>query len=222
MKANVKPTKPTNLSDQYWDRLSDSDKALYQRIRPLVAATYEVDVGLSQVEAFLARQAEDMTAMGGLMELEPDFQRGHVWTQEQRVRYVESFIRGQAPNLIMFNCPGWSRGKEKGDIPSHHFQCIDGLQRLTTLRMFMKGELTVFDGLTAASLTGTPFDPKRMRIRVGVYEFCSRAELLQFYLDLNAGGTVHAQEELERVRGLLNKASPADPSRTQVKMAGKH
>ena len=141
------------------------------------------------------------------MELDPDYQRGHVWTTEQRVRYVESFIRGRAPNLIMFNCPGWTSGKQRGDIPEHHFQCIDGLQRLTTLRMFMRDEVQVFNGLTATALSGTPFDPKRLRISVGVYEFATRAELLQFYLDLNAGGTVHPQEELDRVRELLAQAS---------------
>lgn len=204
---NSTPAKPQDLSEQYWGRLSDSDKALYAPIRPVAAATYEVDIGLSQIESFLSRQDEDMRSMGGILELEPDYQRGHVWTAEQRVRYVESLIRGRAPNLILFNCPGWTRGKKPGDIPEHHFQCIDGLQRLTTLRMFMRDEVQVFDGLTASALLGTPFDPKRLRIKVGVYEFATRAELLQFYLDLNAGGTVHPSEELDRVRALMAKAN---------------
>ncbi|MYM92537.1 DUF262 domain-containing protein [Duganella vulcania] len=204
---SIKPKKPADLSDEYWGRLSDSDKALYERIRPVVAASYEIDVGLHQIESFLKEQEEAMRSMGGLLELEPDYQRGHVWTHEQRVRYVESLIRGRAPRLVMFNCPGWTRGKQLGDIPGHHFQCIDGLQRLTTLRMFMRDEVQVFDGLTATALSGTPFDPKRLRIRVGVYEFVTRVELLQFYLDLNAGGTVHPKEELDRVRALLTQAN---------------
>ena len=72
----------------------------------------------------------------------------------------------------------------------------------------MAGEITVFGGMVASDLKGSPFDPYRLtyRLQVGIYEFTSRAELLQFYLDLNNGGTVHAPQEIERVRGLLAQA----------------
>lgn len=96
------------------------------------------------------------------------------------------------------------RGGVKGDIKEHTFECIDGLQRLTAVRKFLAGEFTVFGGLTAADLKGTPFDVSRFRFQFCVYEFVSRSELLQFYLDLNTGGTVHSESELARVRQLLD------------------
>lgn len=202
-------SKPWNVSDSYWSSLSDEHKALYAVVRPQATATYEVDVQLGYVENFLRSQSSDMAAMGGALELEPDFQRGHVWTNEQRVKYVESLLRGCAPRTIMFNCPGWTRGKEPGDIRPHTFQCVDGLQRLTAVRMFMSGELRVFGDLCAADLKGSPFDPARYRLKIAVFEFTSRADLLQFYLDLNSGGTVHGTAELDRVRKLREAARAA-------------
>ncbi|CAJ6634256.1 Protein of uncharacterised function DUF262 [Burkholderia pseudomallei] len=194
--------KPWDLSETYWESLTDSHKALYALVRPQAKATYEVDVQLSHVENFLKGQTEDMALMGGALELEPDFQRGHVWTDVQRVRYIESLLRGCAPRSILFNCPGWSRGPQAGDIPSHTFQCVDGLQRLTAVRKFMSGDLRVFGDVTAEALKRSPFDPSRYTLKVAVYEFSRRVDLLQFYLDLNSGGTIHGTDEINRVRQL--------------------
>lgn len=199
--------KPFDLSDGYWSRLKPEHQALYLRVRPMPTATYTVDVGLNHIESWLKGLQDDMVTMNGSFELEPDFQRGHVWTLEQRTRYMESFIRAAAARTIMFNCPGWNREGGAGDINSHTFQCIDGLQRLTAIRRFMADEVPVFDGLVASMLEGTPFDPVRMRIQVAIYEFRWRADLLQFYLDHNSGGTVHPKSELDRVRLLQSEAA---------------
>jgi len=43
-----------------------------------------------------------------------------------------------------------------------------------------------------------------------MYTIAKRADLLQFYLDLNSGGVVHSDDELERVRGLRDQALVAD------------
>ena len=77
---------------------------------------------------------------------------------------------------------------------------------MTAVRDFMAGRLTVFDGWTEADLRGTPFDVGRYTIAVSVYEFGRRADLLQFYVDLNSGGTVHSKEELDRVKALQSNA----------------
>lgn len=36
-------------------------------------------------------------------------------------------------------------------------------------------------------------------IRFEFYEFDTYAELLKFYLDFNSGGTVHSNEEIQRI-----------------------
>lgn len=200
---------PYGAAENQWNALSPEHQALYALVRPMPNAAYTVDWMLSGLEKSLADIKASMEGLGGSFELNPDFQRGHVWTDAQRTAYVEALLRGMTTGRILFNCPGWSRAQgPEGDIPENTFYCIDGLQRLTAVRKFMAGEVKVFGGLVAEDLRGSPFDPFRMsyRIQVGIYEFTSRAELLQFYLDLNLGGSVHEPQEIERVRGLLAQA----------------
>ncbi len=199
--------KPFDLSDSYWNSLSDRARELYGIVRPLPKAAYSVDTQLGYIEKFIESQTRDMEAMGGSFELDPDYQRGHVWSDAQRSSYVEALLRESAPRTILFNCPGWSRSDgAAGDIPSHTFQCIDGLQRLTAVRKFMAGDLAIFGSMKVSELEGTPFDAKRYRLTFAVYEFIRREDLLNFYVDLNGGGTVHSQEELDRVRTMRDQA----------------
>lgn len=201
---------PLGLSAAYWGKLTPAHKALYAVVRPLPGAAYTADWGLSELERTLATTADSMRDVGGSFDLEPDFQRGHVWTDEQGSRFVESWIRGLDVGRIVFNCPAWSKPTSgDGDLPDYTFQCVDGLQRLTAFRKFVRGDIAVFDGLSAQDLKGSPFDPLKhvYRLRVVIYELDRRADLLNLYLALNAGGTAHAPEELARVSALLAQAS---------------
>lgn len=206
---------PTNygLSENYWNSLDSEQQGWYHLVRPLPEAAYTVDWPLNSLEQTLSSIEADMRDVGGTFELIPDFQRGHVWTDAQRSAYIESLIRKTVTARILFNCPGWVSTGQVGDIAQNTFQCIDGLQRLSAVRKFMAGEIRVFGGKTAEDLRGSPFDPSRptYQLKVGIYQFTSRSDLLRFYLDLNAGGTVHASEELDRVRGLLSVALQQHP-----------
>ena len=205
----MSPKAPYGTSDKHWNSLSPEHQALYLKVRPMPNAAYTVDWLLSGLEKSLASIQSSMEMAGGSFDLNPDFQRGHVWTDAQRAAYVEALLRNMTTGRILFNCPGWTNNPDAGgDIPSNTFQCIDGLQRLTAVRKFLAGEISVFGGMVAEDLRGSPFDPFRMtyRLQIGVYEFSTRAELLQFYLDLNVGGSAHEPQEIERVRGLLAQA----------------
>lgn len=206
-KRTAELAKPRDLSEKYWASLSPASQELYLKIRPMPKATYSVDILLPDLEEFLERQRSAMASMGGTFELEPDFQRGHVWNDMQRIRFVEALLRSTANCQVMFNCPDWeSAGGPDSDIPDHTFQCVDGLQRLTAVRKFMAGDFTVFDGISASDLKLTPFDPCRYRVKVSVFAFNTRADLLDFFLRLNSGGSVHSEEELTRVQDLMDKA----------------
>ena len=206
--SHAKIHKPAELDDAYWASLTDRDRQLWHIVKPMPRAAYTVDQSLSTVERYLDSLSADLTSGGGRLELEPDFQRGHVWTDEQRSRYIESVLRLQASPKILFNCPGWVNPYEGGTIPEATMQCIDGLQRLTAIRKYVAGDITVFGGLTVHDLKGSPFDVKRSRMtfQVAVYEISERAELLDFYLRLNEGGTIHTEQELQRVRALRELA----------------
>lgn len=83
--------------------------------------------------------------------------------------------------------------------------CVDGLQRLIALRRFLNNELKVFGFLLK------DFEDKdNMLRRIGLLRFNinnlqTREEVLQWYLDFNTGGTVHSQEEIDRVKKLLEE-----------------
>ena len=199
----------TTAQNCFVANLPPEHQEMYALIHPLPDAAYTMDSAIASIEKTLATIERDCTdAPTGCFELEPDFQRGHVWTQDQQIAYVEAIFRKTAPNRIMFNCPGWTReSTTAGDINDNEFQCIDGLQRLTACRKFMAGEFTLFGKYKAQDLKGTPFDPRRFTLQFCIYEFNSRADLLNHYLRINSGGSVHTPEELDRVRALLALAA---------------
>lgn len=167
---------------------------------------YACDVGWDYLEAWLADHDRAVT-----LDLDPDFQRGHVWNDAKRVAYVEYILRGgQSSYDIWWNCPTWA-SIGRGTAP---LTIVDGKQRLEAVRKFMRGDLRIFAGLrgcTAGYLV-TDFTDRLgiagPRLRMHVNNLESRKLVLQWYLDLNGGGVVHTDEELARVRALLAAEDP--------------
>ena len=171
-------------------------------IRPLRTAAYEVDMEWH----FFDRQLDNIGADYGGLELNPDFQRGHVWSPAQQQHFIENVLRGVVTSAgfhIQFNCANWDNDRYAGDLP-RGLQCLDGLQRITAVRDFLAGQVKPF-GLSVTDLAGSRFSPRRSyyRFRVAIHNFERKADLLAHYLDLNAGGTPHSADELERVRAML-------------------
>lgn len=168
----------------------------YKDIKKLTGnGHYCVDVEMRYLPEKVKQEISELR-----LQLEPDFQRGHVWTTEQRIAYMEFLIRGgSGANELLFNHPGWM-GNWKGD-----FVLVDGLQRLTTILAFMKDELPVFGGHVLSQIE----DSWRILHDVGfkwrVNNLKTRAEVLRWYIELNAGGTPHSKMEIERVSELLKK-----------------
>ena len=189
-------------------RLFANNKRLEAIINPLRRSTYSCDVDWRGIGRALAQYGEDY---GGI-DLCPDFQRGHVWTEAQQVHYVENALRGVVPQsafVIQLNCPNWEDDAYSGDLP-HGMQCIDGLQRLTSVQRIMDEEIKPF-GLSIADLNHSSYSLKgsTYRFRVEMFSFQTRADLLKHYIDLNSGGTPHSPEEIERVKNLLKSNNTA-------------
>jgi len=85
------------------------------------------------------------------------------------------------------------------------FTVVDGLQRITALLRFVRGELPVF-----GYKLGEYEDRLRMarsgdNLRFNVNCLKNKADVLQWYIDMNTGGVVHTDEEIEKVRVLLEE-----------------
>ena len=134
------------------------------------------------------------------LDIDPDFQREHVWTEKQQIAYVEYCLRsGRVGRDILFNCD-WGNF----DIETReNMVLVDGKQRLQAVRLFMSNKIEVFGH------KHSEFDDK-LNMTEHVFFFYvnnlkTKKEVLQWYLDLNTGGTIHTEEEIEKVKLLLKK-----------------
>lgn len=157
--------------------------------------SYQVDVHLNYFKSAIDRYVEEEG-----LQLNPDFQRGHVWTEEQQIKYIEYLLRGgKSGNIVYLNNPSWHITQDGWN----EFVCVDGLQRLTAIYRFVSDEIKVFDTLYSEFE-----DSPRMinaTIKININDLRTRQEVLQWYLEMNSGGTVHTNDELNRVRDLLIK-----------------
>lgn len=168
----------------------------YSRFRDIPQFTrtgnYQINVAWCYIEQTLTSFAP--------LDMDPDFQRGHVWTQAKQSAFVEFILRGgKSSRVIYFNAPGWNGRGIAGTT-----QLVDGKQRLEAVRKFMANELQIFRNCHFRDFTD------RIRLVGHDFIFCvndlqTRAEVLQWYLDLNSGGVVHTDDEIAKVQQMLTK-----------------
>lgn len=159
---------------------------------------YVCDIPLDHLRSWLANQEEYRT-----VELNPDFQRGHVWTEKQQIAYVEFLLRGgQSSKDLYWNVPDRHKIKD-GRFPT--MQLVDGLQRFTACDKFMGNNLPVFghylhEWEDADVFTGMGGPCLRMHVN----NLQSRKMVLQWYCELN-GGVAHTEAELQRVKDMIKE-----------------
>ena len=154
---------------------------------------YAVNIGWDYLEDWIKDQEEKGLAP---LDLNPDFQRAHVWTKAQQTAYVEFILRGGSSGRdLYFNCRGWQNNYEGPYV------IVDGKQRLNAVRKFLADEIPAF-GAKRSEYTD------RMRIsgpdfKWHVNDLKTRAQVLTWYLEFNSGGTPHTKAELDKVRKML-------------------
>jgi hypothetical protein len=158
-------------------------------------ACYGIDVEWKRLGSFIA----DCESQG--LDMNPDYQREHVWTQAQQIAYVEYMLRGgEVSRTVIVNAPNWDRNGYRGAT------LVDGKQRIAAILAFMGDSLPVFGGNCLHDFTGH----LRLiagRLRWEVVCLSSEIQLLDLYLSINAGGTPHSAEEIARVRKMRDELS---------------
>lgn len=154
--------------------------------------SYAVDYPLISLVDWIRDEEKD-----GL-ELNPDFQRGHVWTRKQEIAYIEFLLRGgRTGRDLYFNKPSWHLPVAAGAYDD--YVCVDGLQRITAIQGFIGNRFPVF---------GSFFWEYRDRmdimntVRVHVNDLKTKKEVLTWYIEMNSGGTPHSKAEIARVSAL--------------------
>jgi len=169
----------------------------FDDIPQITQANYRVNVSWKYLEFQLAHFKE-----GYGLELEPDFQRAHVWTEDQQIAYIEWVLRGgRSGRDILWNCKVWRSG---GKAP---VVLVDGLQRITAVQRFLHNEIPAF---------GTLYNDYEDNLRLVTSDFVfyvndlkTTEQVLQWYIDINAGGTQHSDEEIEKVKAMLAEIQEA-------------
>lgn len=168
-----------------------------KEVKQFPQAHYEVSVSWDYVEGWLEQQGE-REGSGQTLSLDPDFQRVHVWTKDQQTAYCEFILRGgESGRVLYWNHPNWM-GSFEGALT-----LVDGKQRLEAVRSFLRDEVSVFGGHKASDLERRFLSICHADFRMRIAKLRTRKEVLSWYLMINAGGTPHTTEELDRVRGLL-------------------
>jgi hypothetical protein len=118
----------TSLSDEYEDdevpgSVDDDDTGrLTNDVEPWDPAKIRITT-----KNFSLRDVVDQIGESEI-DLSPDFQRDYVWKRRQRTRLVESILLGIPLPAFYFN-----------QSSDGTYQVVDGVQRLSTISLFMKG-----------------------------------------------------------------------------------
>jgi uncharacterized protein with ParB-like and HNH nuclease domain len=158
-------------------------------------AFYRVNVSLDFLKEHLEHW--DHKEMGSPLIMNPEWQRGHVWSKEQQIAFMEYFLKGGTMGSeVYFNCSTW-QGKYNTPI-----YCVDGLQRISAALAFCNNEIPVF---------GHYLKDFEDRLRMADVDFIfnvlkisNKKELLGIYLNFNSAGTVHSQAELDKVQHMID------------------
>tara|TARA_B100001964_G_C14184544_1_gene577957 strand:- start:655 stop:1188 length:534 start_codon:yes stop_codon:yes gene_type:complete len=172
-------------------------KVTFKKIKENIRAYYTVNVNWDYLEKCLEDYDTKNEREKGLLELEPDFQRAHVWDKEKQIKYLEFILRnGESGRHVYFNCKDWMRGI------GNKMVLVDGLQRITAVKKFLDNKIKAF-GHYYKEYEGRI--PSHADFIFHVNNLRTRKEVLQWYLELNEGTVAHTTNELNKVKYMLKE-----------------
>jgi len=155
-------------------------------------AHYEVNVGIFRMDWQVDWHVKDFG-----LNLNPDYQREHVWTMDQRTAYLEYVLQGgEFGTTLVFNHCNWTN-----PTPTDDYTILDGKQRLTSVLMFLRNEVPVF-GAMCEDFEDHHRMNQAFTMKWKLLALPQRHQVLRYYLDMNAGGTPHTKAEIDRVRAM--------------------
>jgi len=158
----------------------------------------------------------------GALLLDPPYQRGSVWTLDQRIALVESWLRGLPAGVVILADRGneaWRRAgnPDPCETGKGMWAVIDGKQRLTTALMWFSSEFAIPASWAPAefvettehtddgpyvrhnglSVVGQRFTRSRFGLMVAETKDCANeSDEARFYLLVNGGGTQQTEADM--------------------------
>lgn len=135
----------------------------------------------------------------------PDYQRGYVWTLEDKQRLIASVMAERNIGSFLFVKYDYEAYKGKLVV-------LDGKQRLNALVEFYTGRY-MYEGKFYHQLSRIDrarFESHRVAYAHLDGQRMSRAKLLEMFLEMNEAGVPQSEEHLNMVRELLAKEKTAE------------
>jgi len=168
----------------------DGENMNWNDIRQMTVANYNIHSSWDYLEDWFKSHEK----LG--LELNPEFQRGHVWTRKQQTKYIEwCLMSGKSGREILFNCKGWMKNWEGPLI------LVDGLQRVTAVRKYMSNKIKAF-GYYKKDVEGV-YPRSDCYFNLYVNDLSDYNDVLQWYIDINSGGTPHKKTEIDKVKEMI-------------------
>ena len=101
------------------------------------------------------------------------------------------------------NNPFWKGVRKTEKNVYKDYVCVDGLQRITAAQKFIHNEIKVFGSYYKEFEDNIRVLPQMINLNVNNLK--TEKEVLQWYIDMNVGGTPHDNSEIERVKGMLRE-----------------
>jgi len=151
-------------------------------------ACYNVCIAWEALPDWLARQNKDIMKL----EMNPTYQRGYVWTEEQKISFVEYQLKGGFSGRdIFWNCPTWMSFSD----PINIIELVDGKQRINAVLDFMDNKIKAF-GLYCYEFEDE-LSSYRPEFIFHVNNLKDRKQILDWYLGMNTGGSIHTEADLK-------------------------
>lgn len=167
-----------------------------------------------------ARGVAQMASEYGWLDINPPYQRGSVWSADQQIALVRSWMMGiPVPAVIVNDRSNSAWVAANGDPGERYLACVDGKQRIETSVAWFTGSLAVpaswldAEDITDGATLGTEDGPyvtyegftlagqrrmaRRAFLPVIEAKVASIAEEADLYLLVNGGGTPQTEADLD-------------------------
>jgi hypothetical protein len=159
-------------------------------------ATYQVNMPWSYIEKWIADHTNTSIVN---TDLNPPYQRGYVWTEEQKERYIEFRLQGGFSGRdIFWNCPGWPNFNIKGTL-----ELVDGKQRVDAVLGFLHDKVKAFGKYRSQYVD--KLDTIRHDFIFHINSLVNEEDIVRWYLGLNRGGAIHTEKDLAPALEILKK-----------------
>lgn len=125
--------------------------------------------------------------------LNPDYQRGHVWTTEEQESYLLHVFSGEDSGLDIWV----NTYHESGDV-----EVVDGKQRITAVIDFLNNKIQV-NGMYWSDFDET-YLPDCYRFMWHRMKMKTKSEVISWYIKLNSTGKSHTDDEINMAKKLLD------------------